>query len=183
MTAEFNRNVLHVLNRELGADFDPDAFEHVAFFDRRARVDRDAPARAARLHACASPALDLDVDVRRGEEMRTEISAKFTRERAGAPTRRRRGSSSTRRGYTDPDGAVRASRRWSRAARRIGSRADADRRMQRDRRRRRLGLGEATARALHERGAHVAIADLNAREGRRRWPTSSASGAHSSRLT
>ena len=34
VTAEFNLNVLHVLNRELGADFDLDAFEHVAFFDR-----------------------------------------------------------------------------------------------------------------------------------------------------
>ena len=33
VTAEFNRNVLRVLNRELDADFDPDAFEHVAFFD------------------------------------------------------------------------------------------------------------------------------------------------------
>ena len=47
VTAEFNRNVLHVLNRELDADFDPDAFDHVAFFDSRARVDRDAPARPA----------------------------------------------------------------------------------------------------------------------------------------
>ena len=34
VTAEFNRNVLHVVNRELDADFDVDAFEHVAFFDR-----------------------------------------------------------------------------------------------------------------------------------------------------
>ena len=33
VTAEFNRNVLPVLNRELGADFDPDAFEHVALWD------------------------------------------------------------------------------------------------------------------------------------------------------
>src|SRR5205807_3241448 len=35
VTAEFNRNVLHVINRELDADFIPDAFEHIAFFDRR----------------------------------------------------------------------------------------------------------------------------------------------------
>ena len=34
VTAEFNRNVLRVINRELDADFAPDAFEHVAFFDR-----------------------------------------------------------------------------------------------------------------------------------------------------
>ena len=35
VTAEFNRNVLHVINRELDADFVPEAFEHVAFFDRQ----------------------------------------------------------------------------------------------------------------------------------------------------
>src|SRR2546427_43934 len=37
ITAEFNRNVLRVINRELGADFNPSAFEHVAFFDPRKR--------------------------------------------------------------------------------------------------------------------------------------------------
>ncbi|HEX4282193.1 MAG TPA: L-histidine N(alpha)-methyltransferase, partial [Solirubrobacteraceae bacterium] len=35
VTAEFNRNVLHVINRELDADFSPEAFEHIAFFDRK----------------------------------------------------------------------------------------------------------------------------------------------------
>ena len=45
VTAEFNRNVLHVLNRELDADFDVDAFAHVALWDPAARVDRDAAAR------------------------------------------------------------------------------------------------------------------------------------------
>ena len=35
VTAEFNRNLLHVLNRELDADFAPESFDHVAFFDRR----------------------------------------------------------------------------------------------------------------------------------------------------
>ncbi len=44
VTAEFNKNVLHVMNRELGADFDVDAFEHVADLRHRARVDRDAAA-------------------------------------------------------------------------------------------------------------------------------------------
>ena len=48
VTAEFNRNVLHVLNRELDADFDVDAFSHVAYWDAGARVDRDASARRAR---------------------------------------------------------------------------------------------------------------------------------------
>ena len=66
VTAAFNKNVLAVLNRELGADFDPDAFEHVAVWDAehewiemRLRVD----ARPAR---CTSAALDLDVDFERG---------------------------------------------------------------------------------------------------------------------
>ena len=45
ITAAFNKNVLSVLNHELGADFDPDAFEHVARWDRRAGMDRDAAAR------------------------------------------------------------------------------------------------------------------------------------------
>ena len=44
VTAEFNRNVLRVLNRELDADFDSDAFEHVAMWDAERRVDRDAAA-------------------------------------------------------------------------------------------------------------------------------------------
>ena len=76
--------MLHVVNRELDADFDLDAFEHVAFFDRAARVDRDAPARAPRPARCASAALDLDVDFAAREELRTEISAKFTPERLRA---------------------------------------------------------------------------------------------------
>ena len=48
VTAEFNLNILRVLNDRLGADFDPAAFEHVAFYDAGAAVDRDAPARARR---------------------------------------------------------------------------------------------------------------------------------------
>ena len=50
VTAEFNRNILRVLNERLGADFDPDDFEHRAFYDSRAAVDRDAPARATPAH-------------------------------------------------------------------------------------------------------------------------------------
>jgi len=48
VTAEFNKNVLHVVDRELKADFDPDEFAHVAIWDGRGRVDRDAPALLAR---------------------------------------------------------------------------------------------------------------------------------------
>jgi L-histidine Nalpha-methyltransferase len=80
VTAEFNKNVLSVLNRELGADFDLDAFEHVARYDVEAeRMDirlRSLAAQRVRLEE-----IDLTVEFRAGEELRTEISTKFTRER------------------------------------------------------------------------------------------------------
>ena len=77
VTAQFNLNVLHVLNRELEADFDVCAFEHVAFYDRtqewiEMRVRATAPQ-----HVRVA-ALDLDIDFANREELRTEISAKFT---------------------------------------------------------------------------------------------------------
>jgi L-histidine N-alpha-methyltransferase len=80
ITAEFNRNVLHVMNRELGADFDPDAFDHVAFFDRR-REWVEMRLRARRPMTVHVADLELQVEFAAGEELRTEISAKFTRER------------------------------------------------------------------------------------------------------
>jgi dimethylhistidine N-methyltransferase len=80
VTAEFNKNVLLVLNRELGADFDLDAFEHVARYDgEEARMDirlRSLVDQTVRVEA-----VDLTVSFAAGEEMQTEISAKFTRER------------------------------------------------------------------------------------------------------
>jgi L-histidine N-alpha-methyltransferase len=83
VTAEFNRNVLHVLNRELGADFPIDQFEHVAFFDPdREWIEMRLRARRA-CHVCVG-ALDLEIDFERGEEVRTEISAKFTPDRLKA---------------------------------------------------------------------------------------------------
>jgi L-histidine Nalpha-methyltransferase len=80
ITSEFNKNVLEVLNRELGADFDLDAFEHVARYDAEAeRMDirlRSLAEQEVRLNG-----LDLEISFAAGEEMRTEISTKFTRER------------------------------------------------------------------------------------------------------
>ncbi|MGX7673393.1 L-histidine N(alpha)-methyltransferase [Plantactinospora sp. DSM 117369] len=74
VTAEFNRNVLRVLNRELGADFEVDGFAHVALWDpderwieMRLRARRPMRVRV----------LDLDLAFAEGEELRTEISAKF----------------------------------------------------------------------------------------------------------
>ncbi len=80
VTAEFNRNVLRVLNRELGADFDPDAFDHVALFDPKHEWI-EMRLRAQREHTTLVRDLDLPVHFAAGEEMRTEISAKFTAER------------------------------------------------------------------------------------------------------
>jgi L-histidine N-alpha-methyltransferase len=77
VTAEFNRNVLRVLNRELDADFDPDGFEHIALFDRQHEWI-EMRLRARREHTTYVRALDLPVHFEAGEEMRTEISAKFT---------------------------------------------------------------------------------------------------------
>ena len=80
VTAEFNKNVLRVLNREFDGDFDLDCFEHVARYDvDAARMDirlRSLTDQSVRLDG-----LDLTVRFAAGEEMRTEISAKFTRER------------------------------------------------------------------------------------------------------
>jgi dimethylhistidine N-methyltransferase/ergothioneine biosynthesis protein EgtC len=83
VTAEFNRNVLHVLNRELDGDFPVTEFDHVArwnaeheWIEMRLRARREVLVRLA--------ALDLDLRFAEGEEMRTEVSAKFRRERVEA---------------------------------------------------------------------------------------------------
>jgi L-histidine Nalpha-methyltransferase len=76
VTEDFNRNVLRVLNRELGADFDPETFEHVAFFDPNEEWI-EMRLRSAEAHTVHVAELGLDVAFAAGEEMRTEISAKF----------------------------------------------------------------------------------------------------------
>ena len=101
VTAEFNRNILHVLNRELDANFEPDLFEHVAFFDRR-RKWVEMRLRARRDCAVRISALDLDVEFAAGEELRTEISAKFTPARLSGDFAA--AGLALRRLYTDPDG-------------------------------------------------------------------------------
>lgn len=83
VTAAFNRNVLRVVNRELDADFDPASFEHVAFYDRQHEWI-EMRLRAERPQVVNIRALDLVVHFAHREEMRTEISAKFTRERLAA---------------------------------------------------------------------------------------------------
>jgi L-histidine N-alpha-methyltransferase len=83
VTAQFNLNMLRVLNRELDADFDVEQFEHVAFYDGQ-REWIEMRLRARRAHSVRVAAIDLDVEFGRGEELRTEISAKFTPERVRA---------------------------------------------------------------------------------------------------
>ena len=83
VTAEFNLNVLRVVNRELDADFDADAFEHVALWDD---VNEwiEMRLRATRPMHVRLPGAGIEVDFAAGEELRTEISAKFRRERVTA---------------------------------------------------------------------------------------------------
>ncbi|MBF6178372.1 L-histidine N(alpha)-methyltransferase [Nocardia otitidiscaviarum] len=100
VTAEFNRNVLRVLNSRLNADFDPEKFAHVA------RWDTDNEWIEMRLEATESMTvtvrdLDLTVDFAAGEQMRTEISAKFRRE--GLETELDAAGFATERVWTDPD--------------------------------------------------------------------------------
>jgi L-histidine Nalpha-methyltransferase len=100
VTAEFNLNLLRVLNRELGADFDLGAYEHVAFYnadDRRVEMHL----RARRAQTVRIPGAGLTVSLSGGELVRTEISAKFTRGSAGAALAR--AGMRLRRWFTDAD--------------------------------------------------------------------------------
>jgi L-histidine N-alpha-methyltransferase len=80
VTAAFNLNVLEVLNRRLAADFQISDFEHVALWDAE-NAWIEMRLRALRPLTVRICELDLAVDFEAGEELRTEISAKFTRDR------------------------------------------------------------------------------------------------------
>jgi L-histidine Nalpha-methyltransferase len=79
VTAAFNKNILSVLNAELGANFDPDTFDHVALWDPAAEWI-EMRLRSAERQQVRLPAIGLTVSFAAGEEMRTEVSAKFRRE-------------------------------------------------------------------------------------------------------
>jgi L-histidine N-alpha-methyltransferase len=81
VTAEFDRNVLRVVNRLLRADFDPAAFRHRAFYDRE-RDWIEMRLVAARAQSVRLGVTGEEIRIDEGEEIRTEISAKYTRERA-----------------------------------------------------------------------------------------------------
>jgi L-histidine N-alpha-methyltransferase len=80
VTAAFDLNVLSVLNRELRADFDPAAWQHVARWDPREEWI-EMRLRSTRDQRVVLPGAELTVDFRAGDAIRTEISAKFTRAR------------------------------------------------------------------------------------------------------
>jgi L-histidine N-alpha-methyltransferase len=80
VTARFNRNVLTVINRELAGDFPVERFEHVAFYDSQHEWI-EMRLRASEAVTVRVGELDLELEFAAGEEIRTEISGKFTRER------------------------------------------------------------------------------------------------------
>jgi L-histidine N-alpha-methyltransferase len=73
------KNSLRVLNRELGADFDLDAYSYVPFWDRRMQR-MDLRLRAEMPQHVRIPGAQLELDLASGEEIRVEISTKFTEE-------------------------------------------------------------------------------------------------------
>jgi L-histidine N-alpha-methyltransferase len=76
VTAEFNRNVLVVVNCELGADFDVHSFEHIARWDTEHEWI-EMRLRSSRAQRVTVTDLGLTIEFAEGEQMRTEISAKF----------------------------------------------------------------------------------------------------------
>jgi L-histidine Nalpha-methyltransferase len=101
VTAQFNRNVLMVVNRELDADFDVEQFRHVALWD----ADHEwieMRLRAERAQHVAIGDLGLVVSFAAGEELRTEISAKFRR--AGIEAELAAAGMRMLRFWTDPGG-------------------------------------------------------------------------------
>jgi L-histidine N-alpha-methyltransferase len=103
VTAAFNRNVLAVLNRELGADFDLTRWRHEARWDADAeRIEMHLVATEAQ--AVHVPGADVEVKVEEGESIQTEISSKFRVERL--PELFRAAGLAVEVTWTDPDGDV-----------------------------------------------------------------------------
>lgn len=83
VTARFNRNILRVVNRIADADFDPDHYRHKAIWNEAThRIEMWLIAEADQ--RVRVEALDLDLDVHRGEEILTEISTKYDRDLAAS---------------------------------------------------------------------------------------------------
>jgi L-histidine N-alpha-methyltransferase len=79
VTAEFNLNVLAVVNRELAADFDLARFEHRSFFDvDEERIEMRLRSTADQVVTVGE--LGLELEFAEGDEIRTELSHKFRRQ-------------------------------------------------------------------------------------------------------
>jgi L-histidine Nalpha-methyltransferase len=101
VTAEFNKNMLHVVNRELRGGFNPDDFDHVAFYnEERERVEMHL--RARRDMCVEIKDIEISVDMKKGETIRTEICRKFRRD--GAENMIQDAGLRVRRWYSDPNG-------------------------------------------------------------------------------
>ena len=101
VTAAFNLNALTHLNRELGADFDVARFRHRAAFNEEQQwIEMHLVSQAAQRVRVGE--LDLEVDFAEGEPIRTEISAKFTRD--GVADELRGAGMSVMEQWTDEDG-------------------------------------------------------------------------------
>ncbi|AYY13215.1 L-histidine N(alpha)-methyltransferase [Actinobacteria bacterium YIM 96077] len=101
ITAEFNRNVLHVINRSLGADFLPETFDHVATWDATNEWI-EMRLRAGSDHVVRIAELGVTVEFANGEEIRTEISAKFRPDTVASELAL--AGFAVRSWWTDPDG-------------------------------------------------------------------------------
>jgi L-histidine N-alpha-methyltransferase len=78
ITAEFNRNILNVINEQVGGDFDTDAFEHVAHYnEERERIESQL--RSKRDQSVRLERIDLEIEFAAGEHLRTEVSCKYTK--------------------------------------------------------------------------------------------------------
>jgi L-histidine Nalpha-methyltransferase len=77
LTSDFNRNILNSVNTHASTDFDPDVFEHIAFFNReKGRIEMHLRSTVDQI--VSSPHLDVPIHVRKGELIHTENSYKFT---------------------------------------------------------------------------------------------------------
>jgi L-histidine Nalpha-methyltransferase len=101
VTAEFNRNVLNVINANLDGDLEPERFDHVALYDER-RQWIEMSLRATGSHSARIEELDMDVPFTEGEHIRTEISCKFTE--PGLRDEYERAGLELHGWYTDPEG-------------------------------------------------------------------------------
>jgi L-histidine N-alpha-methyltransferase len=103
VTAEFNRNILRVVNRRLNGGFDPEAFRHLAFYNQdAARIEMHLV--AERAQRVPLRGLGLTVDIAAGESIWTESSYKFTPR--STTTMLGQAGLTLERWYTDPDAQV-----------------------------------------------------------------------------